>query len=113
LLNTVVEAQLDTPPAGPAEGKCWLVGPNPTGDWASRGGQLAAREAGNWLFAPPVDGMRVLDRATGQQRHYLGGWKAAARPAEPGGGATIDAEARSAIAALILSLAEAGVLPAP
>lgn len=111
LLFAVIEAQLDTPPTTPADGQCWLVGPAPTGDWAGQAGAIAAREGGNWLFLAPIDGLRVLDRATGQKRHYLGGWHAPMTPGAPTGGATIDAEARSALAALVSTLVEAGVLP--
>ena len=39
----------------------------------------------------PRDGMRILDRASGQEQRYLSGWQIAATIAGPSGGATIDA----------------------
>lgn len=82
-----------------------------TGEWAGEDGKLAARQAGNWLFVAPNDGMRLFDRATGQVLLFNGGWQRPAAPALPGGGSVIDAEARTAIAGLVTALVGAGVLP--
>lgn len=111
LLHCAVEAVLNTPPPAPLDGQAWLVGASPTGAWSGRAGHLALRQGGNWLFAPPRDGMRVLDRSTGQDRRYHDEWLAPAVPAAPTGGTTIDAEARTAIAGIIACLREAGLLP--
>ena len=110
-MHLAIEGQADSPPATPINGSCWLVGATPTGDWIGYANQLACRNGGNWLFFAPKDGMRLLNRATGQEQRYFGSWKVPSRPATPSGGATIDSEARSAIAALIASLTEAGVIP--
>jgi hypothetical protein len=112
LLHGAIEAELASPPATPGDGQCWLVGASPTGDWAGQAGKIAARQAGNWLFFLARDGMKLLDRATGQEIRYNAGWQIASRPTAPGGGATIDAEARSAIAAILASLTTAGIIPA-
>ncbi|HTM95938.1 MAG TPA: DUF2793 domain-containing protein [Croceibacterium sp.] len=109
LLHPAIEGEASDPPAEPDEGESWLVGTGATGDWIGEDGKLACREAGNWLFATPRDGMCVLDRSSGQRILYLGGWQRAAPPAEPTGGTTVDAEARTAIAALIEALRVAGV----
>lgn len=111
LLHQAIEAQTNTPPATPADGQCWLIGSAPTGDWSGHADQLTAREAGNWLFFLPRDGMRILNRVNGQEMRYHGTWKAPARPTAPTGGATVDAEARTAIAALLTALTDAGVIP--
>ena len=113
LLHCAVEAVLNTPPPAPLDGQAWLVGTSPTGAWSGKAGHLALRQGGNWLFAPPRDGMRVLDRSTGQDRRYHDEWRAPSVPAAPTGGTTIDAEARTAIAGIIASLREAGLLPQP
>ncbi len=113
LLHGAVEAELAVPPASPTDGQCWLVAASATGDWAGHSGHIAARQAGNWLFFAPRDGMRLLNRATGQEIRYLVGWKDPARPAAPAGGSVIDAEARAAIAALGTALVEAGILRTP
>ena len=70
------------------------------------------QEEGYIKVVSPMDGMRLLDKSTGQERRYSAGWLAPAAPADPAGGATIDAEARAAIASLIAALRTAGVFPA-
>ena len=110
LLHPAIEGEADDPPASPAEGESWLVGPSPTGAWTDHAGALACYQAGGWVFAAPRDGMRALDRATGQDIRYRGGWQRPARPAEPAGGTTVDTEARAAIAAIVEALVTGGVL---
>ena len=112
LLHGAIEAELATPPTTPLDGQCWLVGVSPTGDWAGQTGKIAARQAGNWLYFTPRNGMKLLNRATGQEIRYNTGWQVATRPAAPSGGTTIDAEARSAIGAILVSLTIAGIIPA-
>lgn len=111
LLHPVVEGEADTPPASPAAGECWLVGASPTGIWSGHAAALACFTAGVWIFSEPREGMRVFDSSAGQSLLYRGGWAAATTPAEPIGGTTIDAEARTAITGLITALAAAGILP--
>lgn len=106
----MVEGEAATPPVAPLDGQNWLIGANPTGDWAGRAGQVASRQAGNWLFSAPIEGMRLLNRTTGQEARFLAGWQAPATPASPAGGTTIDSEARSAITAVISVLVAAGIL---
>lgn len=110
LLHPAIEGEADDPPAAPAEGDCWLVGDTPTGAWADHGGELASYQAGGWIFAAPRDGLRVLDRSTGQDIRYRGGWQRPATPAEPTGGTTVDTEARAAIADLVAALIAGGLL---
>jgi hypothetical protein len=111
LLHPAIEGIADDPPGSPDEGESWLVDTAPAGDWTDHAGELACFEAGNWLFVVPRDGLRLLDRSTGQLMLYRGGWTVATAPASPSGGATVDAEARAAIAELIAALADAGILP--
>jgi hypothetical protein len=112
LLHAACEGEADEPPAAPTEGEAWLVGAGATGAWASEDGKLASYQAGNWLFTTPNDGMHLYDRSTGQTLLYRGGWQRPAAPAAPTGGATVDAEARAALAALVSALAAAGIFPA-
>ncbi|MBU6267591.1 MAG: DUF2793 domain-containing protein [Sphingomonadales bacterium] len=109
LLHCVVEGVATVPPAAPIDGTAWLVGATPTGAWAGQAGKIAARQAGNWLFILPRDGLRVMDRSTGQDTRYLGGWQRPTRPGLPSGGATIDNEARVAISQLVSALSIAGI----
>jgi hypothetical protein len=55
--------------------------------------------------------MRVLNLATGQFLHYLGGWQKPAPIEEPSGGLYVDSLARAAIGALISALRAAGIYP--
>ena len=112
LLHGAIEGELATPPSAPADGSAWLVAAGASGAWLGQAGKIAARQAGNWLFSTPRDGMKLLNRTTGQEIRYSGGWKAAARPASPGGGTIIDAEARAAITAILAVLTTAGIVPA-
>jgi hypothetical protein len=112
LLHPAVEGEAGTPPDAPAEGQCWLVGTGASGAFEGRDGCLAGFQAGSWIFAPPIDGMRVFDRSTGQSIPYIGEWRREEAPPAPSGGTTVDLEARTAIVALIQHLRRTGALPA-
>ena len=110
-VHGAIEAELALPPASPIDGQCWLVTAGATDDWLGQAGKVAARQAGNWLFLTPRDGMKLLNRASGQEIRFSNGWKAALRPAAVAGGNTIDSEARAAIAAIVAALTDAGIVP--
>lgn len=111
LLHIAIEGEAATPPVTPADGASWLVDAAATGDWAGQDGKLACRQAGNWLFVAPRDGMRLLDRSTGQERRFFGSWRIPEEAVEPTGGSIVDAEARVAILQLIVALKVAGIYP--
>ncbi|MFA7604186.1 MAG: DUF2793 domain-containing protein [Novosphingobium sp.] len=111
LLHCAIEGEAAAPPAMPADGTSWLVAASATGDWAGQDGKLACRQGGNWLFVAPRDGLRLLDRSTGQERRFLGIWRIAEEAVEPTGGPVVDAEARVAILQLIAALRVAGIYP--
>lgn len=111
LLHGAIEGESATPPSTPADGECWLVATSATGAWAGQDGHLACRQGGNWLFVTPRDGMRLLNRSTGQDLRFCETWRVPVAPAEPSGGSIVDAEAREAVLALVAALREAGVLP--
>ena len=112
LLHCAIEGAASSPPATPVNGENWLVAASPTGAWVGQEGKLACRQAGNWLYVAPVDGLRILDKSNGQERFFRGGtWQVPSVPASPSGGSTIDVEARSAIDGLIAALRQAGVFP--
>jgi hypothetical protein len=111
LLHAACQGEAANPPATPVEGVAWLVAADATGDWAGEEGKLASRQASNWLFTAPADGMRLFDRSTGQMLLYRGGWQRPTPPHMPSGGTVIDTEARAAIADLVTALAGAGIFP--
>ena len=111
VLHGAIEGEQATPPAAPIDGQAWLAGAGASGVWLGQGGKIAARQAGNWLFVAPRDGMKLLNRSSGQEMRYSGGWKTAARPVLPSGGTVIDTEARTAITAVLAALTTAGIVP--
>ncbi|HEY0958913.1 MAG TPA: DUF2793 domain-containing protein [Novosphingobium sp.] len=111
LLHCAIEGRSPSPPGSPADGENWLVTPLADGAWSGREACIACRQAGGWLFVEPRDGLRLLDRSTGQEWRYFGEWRAAEIPAEPLGGLVVDAEARAAIQDIIAALKLAGILP--
>ena len=111
MLHCIIEGEQPAPPTQPIDGQCWLIAAAPQGDWTGRTGQIAARQSGQWLFFEPRDGLRLLNRANGQFRHYVNEWKVPSRPALPTGGTVIDAEARTAITAILTTLTSAGITP--
>ena len=113
LVHCAIEGEAAAPPASPAAGECWLVAASPTGDWAGHAGRVAVYGSAGWLFCEVREGMRLLNRSTGQDIRFHLGWQAPARPALPTGGTTIDAEARTALAAIVAVLTQAGIVPAP
>ena len=111
LLHGAIEAESAVPPASPSDGQAWLIASGASGEWSGKTGQIAARQTGNWLYFAPRDGLRLLNRATGQDIRFKSTWQVANRPAAPSGGTTIDSEARTAISALLSSLTTAGIIP--
>ena len=112
LLHGAIEAEQAAPPAAPADGQTWLVGAGASGAWLGQTGKIAARQSGNWLFVAPRDGIKLLNRSSGQEMRYSGSWKTATRPTLPSGGTVIDFEARNAITAILAVLTTAGIVPA-
>ena len=110
LLHVEVEGTLNSPPASPADGQSWIVGSSPTGAWTGHAQQIASRQGGNWLFAMPVTGMQLFDKAAARRACFNAGWNYASPVSAPSGGTTIDTQARTAIAGLIAALMQAGIL---
>lgn len=112
LVHAAVEAgPLADPPTAPTEGQCWIVGAAPSGAWSGQPAAIALWSAGGWRFVAPRAGMQVRRLDDGSCLRFDGGvWAGPATLATPAGGSTIDSEARSAIAALILHLEAQGLL---
>jgi hypothetical protein len=122
----------DDPPGAPVLGASYIVGGAPTGDWASHAGAVAAWTSGGWRFQAPVEGMALRVRGSGATACFRSGaWEIGvlrgssvsidgtkvlgaqqAAIVSPSGGATIDAEARVAIAAMLSALRSHGLIEA-
>ena len=125
----VDDEPLGTPPSSPEPGQCWIVAAGAMGDWAGQADKIAIRTAGGWRFAAPVPGLTAWDKASAFWRYWDGSaWSDGNLPAaklvvggeqvvgprlaalaSPSGGTTIDAEARAAIAAIIVALKSHGL----
>ena len=109
-VHCAVEGTASAPPDPAEDGRAWLVAGGASGAWQGWDDAIAARRANDWLRLDPVEGMRVLDLATGQSLlRRDGAWLRPAAPAVSEGGSTIDREARDTIATLIDALRESGV----
>ncbi len=106
-----VAAAATVPPASPVSGDAWLLGAAPTGAWAGQPLALAIASDGGWRFVQLPVGSRVQVGAAGALwQRSASGWQPPATVAVPSGGATIDAGARAAIAAIIDVLRATGIV---
>ncbi len=53
---SVIDRDLSAPPATPADGDRYIVGPSATGAWATRDGEIAAWQDNSWIFHAPKEG---------------------------------------------------------
>lgn len=126
----VSEAPRADPPAQPEDGESWIVAADGIGAWEGQDDSLATWTAGGWRFTQPIPGMIVWNRTAGCWAHWSGAtWIAGDWPVaslridgeqvvgprqpdipSPSGGTTIDAEARSAIGQLIVTLKSHGLI---
>lgn len=121
---------LNSPPASPAAGNCYVIGSAPFGAWVGHAQALAGFTAGGWRFIAPVEGLAVVDKASGEtaifrsgawekgnvhaQKLSVGGNQVVGPQlpaiADPTGGANVDAEARAALAAILARLRAHGLI---
>lgn len=117
-------------PVAPVAGQGWIVGSAAPGMWAGHDGALAVWTAGGWRFLVPFEGMTVWSLVDSIfYRRTSAAWVAGVVPgrlvvldglqvvgtrggavASPVGGATIDAEARAAVAAVLERLRTHGLI---
>ncbi|OAN64847.1 DUF2793 domain-containing protein [Sphingomonas sp. TDK1] len=119
----------NTPPTTPQPGQCWVVGAAPEGAWVGHAAALAGWTDGGWRFLEPNEGMTVWIAADmAFAVHHQGQWyqgrtfgrlfiegrqtvgPRAPNIVEPAGGATVDAEARRAITAVLQTLRRHGLI---
>lgn len=126
----VVAINLDTPPAAPAIGGCWIVGAAPTGAWAGRSGALAGWTGGGWRFVTPSEGFEAWCTSSAKPVAYRDGlWREGdisgtrvmidgvrvvgprgMAVADPAGGTVVDDAARSTIAAILSAMRQHGLI---
>jgi hypothetical protein len=127
---TVEEGPRDDPPALPEPGECYIVGAIATGAWSGKAQTVAGYTSGGWRFVEPVEGMSVYVNADGMIATFRqGAWelgivrgsslviggKQVVGPRLPAiapatGGSIVDAEARTAIAAMLAALRQHGLI---
>lgn len=130
-LHAIAEAiGIDTPPEDALPGQGWIVGSAPIAAWSGQADRLAVMTAGGWRFAEPVAGMQIWLRTAGHWAIWSGsGWNLDAFPVPgvsvggvrvvsaqqsaitaPTGGATIDDEARTVLATVLVALRNHGLI---
>lgn len=105
IVQLTIKAAVATPPENAAEGDCFLLSADATGDWAGKGGKLAFRQDGAWLSITPQPGWTAWFAAEGKYRLLRDGaaWRdmplpAAGRLERLGIGTDADATNRLALA---------------
>ena len=126
----VLDIGVETPPATPAIGTCWIVGAAPTGAWAGHPQALAGWAAGGWRFVAATEGLTAWVDAAGLPARFVSGeWHLgelrAARVlidgvavvgpqagaiADPANGTTVDAECRAGLSAVLAALRGHGLI---
>src|SRR3546814_10699814 len=60
ITQAVVQAVgVDVPPASPAPGECWIIGPSPEGSWSGMAQHLAGWTENGWRYVQPFIGLGV------------------------------------------------------
>jgi hypothetical protein len=126
----VEEGPRSDPPSSPAVGACYIVGTSPTGEWAGRAQCLAGYTSGGWRFITPQPGLTAYVKSTDTWACYRSGiWEIGTLRgaslvvggdqvvgsrldaiAGPSGGATVDAEGRTAINQILAALKQHGLI---
>jgi Protein of unknown function (DUF2793) len=126
---SVESAALAAPPTSPVAGQMWIVDSSPTGSWAGQATKLALWTASGWRFQAPTEGMTCWDKANSRTMVFgAGSWTSTlfagglsvggntvvgprqAAIATPSGGATVDSQARSAVADILAALRAHGLI---
>lgn len=131
LLHGLAESATETtPPVTPDVGMCWIVSTGATGAWDGQDGALACWTEGGWRFIAPGAGLSLWVGDSGRRiRHDGAGWQdeqvqadgffvggnqvvggRLPAVADAAGGATVDNEARTAIAAILNAMRAHGLI---
>lgn len=128
--GAVEEPPRASPPASPPLGACYIVAEGATDAWAGMSQSVAAWTSGGWRFLLPTDGMSLYERSSGTWMLFrsgawesglvrgsallIGGMQVVGSRAgaidSPTGGATVDAECRTALDAILGALRQHGLI---
>lgn len=127
--GVVEDIGVDVPPADPTPGQCWIVGAQPGGEWVGHAGAIAGWTDGGWRFIAASSGLSLWCRARERHVTFNSAWEdgvvratrvivdgvpviGARQPAipSPAGGATIDAEARGTVTAMLAAMRAHGLI---
>ena len=111
LLHIAVAGVRADVPTAPVEGECWIVGEGAQGAWSDHVDAIACYGAGDWTYLAPFEGMTAWNAAQAARMTFRSQWTLPGSIALPSGGTTVDVETRQALADLVNSLTEAGILP--
>lgn len=127
---TALDFAVNAPPGDPAPGECWVIGAAPTGDWTGHAGAVGGWTGGGWRFVAPEEGFAIWIAGAQATARFVGGaWELGrlrgdalvlggdtvvtvrqAAISDPAGGTTIDAQARSALTAVLTALRAHGLV---
>jgi hypothetical protein len=135
LLDFAVAAAVEepprmAPPESPSVGQCYIVAADATGPWAGWNHAIAGYTSGGWRFIDPTHGLSVHVKSSGSTAVFTqNGWtigslvanrlvvsgnqvvgERSAAIADPSGGSVSDAEARTAIVAILSALRQHGLI---
>jgi hypothetical protein len=126
----VEDGSIDTPPASPALGACYIVGSAPTGAWVDNSQALAGNSSGGWRFVAPTEGLSAYVKSQGVWANFRDDtWEMgvvrgssvvigdqqvvgarAAAITSPTGGAVIDIEGRATIDLILGAMRQHGLI---
>lgn len=134
-LDSIVAGAAETlpanaPPASSPIGASYIVGDEPTDEWAGNPACVASWTSGGWRFTRPLEGMCLFVRSDDEWAVYRGGaWEVgilrgssvniagkqvvgsrSAAIADPAGGAVIDSEARTTLEAMLSAMRQHGLI---
>ena len=119
----------NVPPASPQPGSNYIVADGGSGAWAGQSGRIASYDGYGWTFTEPLPGCLAWVVDEGVFAVFASGWSSGGWPvvalniagrrvlgaapvsiSAPAGGINVDAEARTAIAALATALRAQGIV---
>lgn len=86
---TVERADLSSPPVTAVEGEAYIIAEGASLEWEGHAGELALHSNGGWLFAQPIIGWQVWNKAAGKQAMFDGtAWVTGGNAVSQGGAGT-------------------------